>query len=118
MKFFSGLVLGVVSSMAVIPAVCPVNEIVIKTGETKHSVCEIAYKEYQPCELENNVTISWDFKNEKSKHFSIERYIDGDINDAFIISNNTINRILIISICTNNEAFTIYFNSRTSIPCH
>ena len=88
MKFVSGLVLGIAASVAVVPVVCPVNEIVIKTGETKQSVCEIAYKEYAPCSLENNVTISWDLKSEQSKHFSIERFIDGDVNDAFIISNN------------------------------
>ena len=64
------------------------NEIVIKTGETKQSICEVAYHEYQACSLENNITISWNFVDEQSKHFSIERYIDGDINDAFIISKN------------------------------
>ena len=64
------------------------NEIVIKTADTKQSVCEVAYHVYERCELESNVTISWDVNSNESKHFSIERYIEGDINDAFIISKN------------------------------
>ena len=64
------------------------NEIVIKTADTKVSVCEVAYHVYERCELESNVTISWDVNSNESKHFSIERFIEGDINDAFIISKN------------------------------
>lgn len=64
------------------------NEIVIKTADTKVSVCEVAYHVYERCELENNITISWDMDSNESKHFSIERYIEGDINDGFIISKN------------------------------
>ena len=64
------------------------NEIVIKTADTKQSVCEVAYHVYERCELESNVTISWDVNSNESKHFSIEKYVEGDINDAFIISKN------------------------------
>ena len=88
MKNFLKFVLFVVALYFVLLVVCPVHEIVIKTGETKYSTCEVAYHVYQPCELENNVTISWDLKSEQSKHFSIERFVDGDVNDAFIISYN------------------------------
>lgn len=64
------------------------NEIVIKTAETKQSICEVAYHVYEHCELESNIIISWDVNSNESKHFSIERFIEGDINDAFIISKN------------------------------
>jgi hypothetical protein len=64
------------------------NEIVIPTGEAVNSICEVSYHVYERCELENNVTISWDMNDTQSKHFSIERYVEGDINDAFIISKN------------------------------
>lgn len=64
------------------------NEIVIPTGEAVNSICEVSYHVYERCELENNVTISWDTDSNESKHFSIERYVEGDINDAFIISKN------------------------------
>ena len=88
MKNFFKFVFVVVALYFIVWVICPVNEIVIKTGETKQSVCEIEYKEYQPCELENNITISWDLKSEQSKHFSIEHFEDGDVDDAFIISYN------------------------------
>lgn len=88
MKNFLKFVLFVVALYFVLLVVCPVHEIVIKTGETKYSTCEVAYHVYQSCELENNVTISWDLKSEQSRHFSIERFVDGDVNDAFIISYN------------------------------
>lgn len=71
-----------------IPAVPHVGEIVIPTGETVNSVCEVAYHVYERCELENNVTISWDVDSHESKHFSIEHYVFGDREDAFIISKN------------------------------
>ena len=88
MKNFFKFVLVIVVTYFVVLTVFPVKEFVIKTGETKHSTCEVAYRVYQPCELENNITISWDLKSEQSRHFSIERFVDGDVNDAFIISYN------------------------------
>ena len=71
-----------------VPAVPHQYEIVIPTGKTITSICEVSYHQYERCELENNVTISWDIDSDTSKHFSIERYYFGDINDAFIISKN------------------------------
>lgn len=64
------------------------NEIVIPTAKTVNTICEVEYHKYECCELESNITISWDMNSNESKHFSIERYIEGDINDAFIISKN------------------------------
>ena len=57
-------------------------------GKTVNSVCEIAYHVYERCELENNITISWDIDSNESKHFSIEKYYFGDREDAFIVSKN------------------------------
>lgn len=71
-----------------IPAVPHVGEIVIPTGKTVTSICEVSYQQYERCELENNVTISWDVDSNESKHFSIEHYYFGDREDAFIISRN------------------------------
>lgn len=70
------------------PAIPHQAEIVIPTGEAVNSICEVSYHVYERCELENNITISWDMNDTQSKHFSIEKYVEGDINDAFIISKN------------------------------
>ena len=82
----SALLSGLVA--LAIPAVPHQHEIVIPTGKTINSVCEVAYHQYERCELENNVTISWDIDSNESKHFSIEHYYFGDLDDAFIISKN------------------------------
>lgn len=82
----SALLSGLVA--LTVPAIPHQAEIVIPTGETVNSVCEVAYRQYERCELENNITVSWDVDSNDSKHFSIERYVEGDINDAFIISKN------------------------------
>jgi len=82
----SALLSGLV--MLTVPAIPHQAEIVIPTGKTVNSVCEVAYHVYEHCELENNITISWGMDSNESKHFSIERYVEGDINDAFIISKN------------------------------
>ena len=82
----SALLSGLVA--LAVPAVPHQAEIVIPTGKTVNSVCEVAYHKYERCELENNITISWDMNNEQSKHFSIEKFYFGDCEDAFIISKN------------------------------
>jgi len=87
MKILKSVLLSGLVALSV-PAVPHQGEIVIPTGKTVNSVCEVAYHVYEHCELENNVTISWDVDSNESKHFSIERYVEGDINDAFIISKN------------------------------
>ena len=71
-----------------IPAIPHQAEIVIPTGKTVNSICATSASSYEWCELENNITISWDIDSNESKHFSIERYYFGDIEDAFIISKN------------------------------
>ena len=71
-----------------VPAIPHQHEIVIPTGKTVTSVCEVAYRQYERCDLENNITISWDVDSNESKHFSIEKYYFGDVEDAFIISKN------------------------------
>ncbi len=82
----SALLSGLVA--LTVPVIPHVGEIVIPTGKTVNSVCEVAYHVYERCELENNVTISWDIDSNESKHFSIERFYFGDCEDAFIISKN------------------------------
>lgn len=71
-----------------IPAVPHVGEIVIPTGKTVTSICATSQTSYEWCELENNITISWDTDSNESKHFSIEKFYFGDVEDAFIISKN------------------------------
>ena len=82
----SALLSGIVALS--VPAIPHQAEIVIPTGKTVNSVCEVEYNVYERCELENNITISWDIDSDVSKHFSIEKYYFGDIEDAFIISKN------------------------------
>lgn len=82
----SALLSGLVA--LTVPVIPHQAEIVIPTGKTANSVCEVAYHVYERCELENNITISWDVDSNKSKHFSIERFYFGDRKDAFIISKN------------------------------
>ena len=71
-----------------VPAIPHQTKIVIPTGRTVRGICPVAYQQYDWCELENNITISWDIDSNESKHFSIEKYYFGDIEDAFIISKN------------------------------
>ena len=66
----SALLSGLVA--LTVPAIPHVNEIVISTNKT----------------YENNITISWDLDSNESKHFSIEHFYFGDIEDAFIVSKN------------------------------
>ena len=87
MNILKSVVLSGLVALSV-PAIPHQAEIVIPTGKTVRSVCEVAYRQYERCDLENNITISWDVDSDVSKHFSIEKYYFGDIEDAFIISKN------------------------------
>ena len=87
MNILKSVVLSGLVALSV-PAIPHQAEIVIPTGKTVRSICEVAYEQYERCELENNITISWDVDSDVSKHFSIEKYYFGDIEEAFIISKN------------------------------
>jgi len=82
----SALLSGLVA--LTVPAIPHQAEIVIPTGKTVVSICEVAYGQYELCELESNITISWDVDSNESKHFSIEKYYFGDVEHAFIVSKN------------------------------
>ena len=77
---------SLLSGLVVLSTCCKQNEIVIprllNSLFVKSLIMNIRFVNWKA------ITISWDMNNEQSKHFSIERYIEGDINDAFIISKN------------------------------